>query len=317
MYLKLGPAEKFQSLLQEIIDSCFEALEDKVGWNDSNNLVLLASALTILGNAIPEGDDLLRAACILFSAKFSRLNADARDDDSDDEEDGWETEEDDDVDEDYDSDRSISSDEGETDGEDGDEGEDEDEGEDGDEGGDGGTGEDGVMVEGGVEAEDAVEVEDGVEEGEGDNGEEEVNGAGSDNEDDDEYDPEEDEPENEGDLDIWRNVEVACNGKCNPATMFRWWGGRVGYECITCFGRFLCEPCYEARQADNRGEEPLKSRQYCGRDHEYLEGPIEGWQGIVQGKLMLEGEEPVEFDEFLRQIKEELVKKAWDSFWEG
>ncbi|KAF7563389.1 hypothetical protein G7046_g719 [Stylonectria norvegica] len=151
------------------------------------------------------------------------------------------------------------------------------------------------------------EGEDGVDGVDGDDGD--ASGSGEEDSDD--------PPTNEGDLARAWDVEQYCDGQCNPATEFCWWGGKVAYDCITCFTGFLCESCYEKRQADNRGEEPLKVRQYCGRDHEYIKGPIEGWQGVKDGKVMLEGEDPVEFEELLRQIKEELCKAAWESFWEG
>jgi hypothetical protein len=45
--------------------------------------------------------------------------------------------------------------------------------------------------------------------------------------------------------------------------------------------------------------------------------PIEGWHGVKDGKVMMEGEEPLEFKELLRQIRDELCKRAWDEFWQG
>lgn len=237
MYLKVGPLEKFQTIMQEVIGSCIEALQDKVGWNDSENLINLAGALTVLAGAIPKGEKLGRVGRVLFSAKFSKLTPDAE------EETG----------------------EGEGDGD-----------------------------------------------GEGDDdGDEDEDDEESGDEDEEEAEP----PTNEGDLD--KTTTLPCDGCCIPEEEFSWWGGRVGYECITCFDAFLCESCYQARQADNRGEKPLKGRQFCGRDHEYIKGPIEGWQGVKDGKVMIAGEEPIAFEELLRQIKEELCKEAWEQFWKG
>ncbi|KAH7136344.1 hypothetical protein EDB81DRAFT_693393 [Dactylonectria macrodidyma] len=141
--------------------------------------------------------------------------------------------------------------------------------------------------------------------------------SGGDDSDSESSDGEEEEaPTDEGDLDDPYNVELSCRGNCNPNNYFSWWKGRVTYQCVTC-NAFLCEPCYERRQADNRGEEPIKGRQFCGRNHSYIKGPIEGWKGVKDGKVMLEGEEPVEFKEILRQIGNELCKEAWESFWRG
>ncbi|CAM1507730.1 Fc.00g045780.m01.CDS01 [Cosmosporella sp. VM-42] len=247
MLLKLGPADEFQKTLQGVIHDCIEALRDNVGWNDADNLVLLAASLDILAKAASEGEileKLGRVSRILLSARFSRLNPGPRLDDS-----GYSED-----------DSSVSSEEEEEDDDVGDE-----------------------------ESRFSGEA-DGVDE---------------------------EPPTNEGDLDDPYSVERYCQGGCKPSKFFSWWGGRVVYECITCFEGFLCEPCYEDLQADSRGEKPLKRRKYCGKDHDYIKGPIEGWQGVQNGKVVVEGEEPVEFDELLRQISEELCKEAWGSFWEG
>ncbi|KAF4971548.1 hypothetical protein FZEAL_9832 [Fusarium zealandicum] len=224
MYRKMGPVHEFQKTLERVMDTCILALKDKVGWNDIDNLVYLATALYILSQTAKNRDKLRRAARILISAQFSRLDPETKDDDSDGE--------------DY---------------------------------------------------------------------------SGSESE----YSESDDEesPTDEGDL-VESINPLFCEGACD-GTKFKWWGGRTAYCCMTCYDGFFCEDCYEKRQAANRGDEPLKSRQYCGRDHEYLKLPIEGWQGVKDGKVMMEGEEPIEFQEFLRQVRDELCKEAWESFWEG
>ncbi|KAL6365743.1 hypothetical protein LRP88_00318 [Fusarium phalaenopsidis] len=121
-------------------------------------------------------------------------------------------------------------------------------------------------------------------------------------------------PTNEGDL-LGEFVR-ACDGPCIPNKHFCWWGDRSAYQCLICFDGFLCEECYEKRQAANKGE-PLNCRHFCGQDHEYIKVPIEGWKGVKDGKVMIEGEEPVEFQQLLRQIRDDLCKEAWDSFWYG
>ncbi|KAH6891532.1 hypothetical protein B0T10DRAFT_605777 [Thelonectria olida] len=243
MYLKMGPAAKFQSTLQSVIDACLEALNDSVGWNDCYNLVFLAVALSILSEVVSDGAKLSRMARILASAQFSRLDPTAREDD------------------DAKTESESGSDEGEDD----------------------------------WENSDLSGSESGSE------------GSGSGFE--DEGEP----PENEGDL---YGVELICDGTCDPNVWFNWWGGRVAYQCLICHTGYLCEECYKNRQADNRGD-PLKGRQYCGRNHKYIKLPIEGWQGIKDGKLVLEGEDPVQFKEILRQIREELCKESWGDFWRG
>lgn len=243
MYLKMGPAGKFQETLQSVIDACLEALSDSVGWNDGYNLVFLAVALSILSEAVSDGTKLLRMARILGSARFSRLDPAPRDDD----------------DAKSESESGSDSDEGEW---------------------------------GNSDLSGSESGSEGSYSGSGDD---------------------EEPPENEGDLD---NVEWNCDGACDPNVWFNWWGDRSAYQCLICHAGYLCEECYKNRQADNKGE-PLKGRQYCGRNHEYIKLPIEGWQGIKDGRLRLEGEEPVEFKEVLRQVREELCKESWDDFWRG
>ncbi|RTE79591.1 hypothetical protein BHE90_005917 [Fusarium euwallaceae] len=235
MYLKMGPAREAHKNLQGVINTCIEALSDKVGWNDSPNLIFLATALSIMAGAVKNGDKLIRMARILVSAEFSRLTPDPEDESEDDE----------------------SGDESESEGSD-------------------------------ENAEPAEEDSD---------------------------DEELEFPTNEGDL-LGEFGIRTCDGPCIPNKHFYWWGDRSAYQCLICFDGFLCEECYEKRQAANNGE-PLNCRHFCGQDHEYIKVPIEGWKGVKDGKMMIEGEEPVEFQELLRQIREELCKEAWDSFWYG
>ncbi|KAK7424652.1 hypothetical protein QQZ08_008535 [Neonectria magnoliae] len=256
MYLKMGPATEFQSTLQGVIETCLNGLSDSVGWNDAYHLVFLATALTILSEAIQNSEKLARMARILVSAQFSQLDPTLKGDDG-------------------------SSSESESGSEDGEE-------EDWANSGSSSCGS-------------------GVSDDEDNTG----SSSGSSSEDDEEP------PTDEGDLDSPWNVERSCDGNCDPVTTFSWWGGRVAYQCVICNEGYLCEPCYESRQADNKGEQSLKGRQYCGRDHKYIKAPIEGWRGVKDGNVMLEGEEPVEFKEMLKQIRDELCKEAWEVFWRG
>lgn len=286
MYLKMGPALEAQKTLQGVINGCIEALGDNVGWNDSQNLIFLAISLCILGKISKSEEKLTRIARILLSAQFSQLdpNVTHNDSDEDDSESGsgsWDGSE---VSEDEEGD---ASEEGSEEGSEAEEENDEEENNE----------------------EEAGEEEEGSgDESDGDSG----SGSGSEEEeesDDDEL------PTDEGDL-IGENGWRACDGSCNPYNEFNYWGDNVAYQCITCFDGFLCEECYENRQAANRGE-PSKGRKYCGKDHEYLKMPIEGWHGVTNGKVMLEGEEPLDFQELLRQIRDEFCKEAWEQFWQG
>ncbi|KAF5003633.1 hypothetical protein FDECE_9839 [Fusarium decemcellulare] len=156
--------------------------------------------------------------------------------------------------------------------------------------------------------EDAEESEDEEEEQGSDVGSEDGSESGS--------EEEEEVPTDEGDLFPGEHRYRGCDGSCDPNTAFTWWGSKKAYQCLICYEGFLCEECHGKREASNKGE-MLNTRQFCGKNHEYLKLPIEGWHGVKDGKVMLEGEEPVEFQELLRQVRDELCKEAWESFWSG
>ncbi|GFP58593.1 hypothetical protein TASIC1_0010040400 [Trichoderma asperellum] len=73
MCLKMGQGSEFQERLQSILDDCFAGLNDKVSWNDGQNLEKLGHALMVLSKAIPEGQDIQRYARIVISAMFSKI----------------------------------------------------------------------------------------------------------------------------------------------------------------------------------------------------------------------------------------------------
>ena len=151
---------------------------------------------------------------------------------------------------------------------------------------------------------------------------------GSENEADDDDDDDDDEdnsesgededdkpPTDEGDL--TNACELFCDGSCEPSARFSWWGGRSGYQCLTCWNTLFCEACYQALKADERGERPLTGRRYCGRNHQHLKGPIDGWKGVKDGVMSIDGQEPIAFADFLKEIKNVYLKDAWVKFWSG
>ncbi|KAJ4139750.1 hypothetical protein NW768_001094 [Fusarium equiseti] len=229
MYFKMGPVIEAQNILQDVMDKCIHHLSDTVDWNDSNNLVFLAKVLHLLSKKVKNGEQLVRAAKILLSAQFSRL------------------------------DPKISQSSGDE------------------------------SSEAGPDTP--------VDEGEGE-GEKEA----------------EKELPDEGDL---ITDTRKCSGECHPVTEFSRWGNQVAYQCMTCFEGFLCQGCYENRQAistDTVGDAP-KRLVSCGKNHEYLKMPIEGWHGVKDGKVMME-DKPFEFTELLQQVRE-LCQEAWEEIWLG
>jgi hypothetical protein len=44
---------------------------------------------------------------------------------------------------------------------------------------------------------------------------------------------------------------------------------------------------------------------------------VDGWKGIKNGEMHIEGQEPVKFDDFLKELEEIKWPKAWREFWVG
>lgn len=156
-------------------------------------------------------------------------------------------------------------------------------------------------------------VEDGEDDGEGEWEDDDEGEDGGDGDDDDD----ESLPSDEGDLD--GEVSRFCDGECDQDER-RAWKGRKIYFCTICADVDLCEECYQKRQIYNKeGSKPIATvgSDYCGVNHTYLKGPIEGWKGIEDGMLKLEGEEPVNFKDWLKELKEIKWKAAWEKYWLG
>ncbi|KAL5416930.1 hypothetical protein PMIN06_008547 [Paraphaeosphaeria minitans] len=109
-----------------------------------------------------------------------------------------------------------------------------------------------------------------------------------------------------------------CCGECTDSTSYHAWKGRTLYFCTICADACLCAPCYAKRQAYNDGTCSPRATvggEYCGPNHRYLKGPVEGWRGVTDGVVVLEGEDGVAFKEWLRVLKEVKWKGAWEAFW--
>ncbi|CAK4017686.1 glyoxalase bleomycin resistance dioxygenase [Lecanosticta acicola] len=108
---------------------------------------------------------------------------------------------------------------------------------------------------------------------------------------------------------------ATCDGNCDFFESD--WTQGVMYMCVHCANCDLCEDCYEKRMAWNRGvPNTIHWTDWCGQDHAYVKGPVEGWRGVKNGVIRI-GEEEVEFKEWLRLLKEERWPKAWEDFWRG
>lgn len=128
------------------------------------------------------------------------------------------------------------------------------------------------------------------------------------------YASERQQPQDEGDLLDPVIGTYICDGSCIPRARWSWWGKDRAYYCLTCSVTLLCPRCYENVRLTASGAASHPSRSYCGTFHEYLALPIEGWQGIKDGKLMIEGETPMPMGDFFNSLRLN-VDQAWDEFW--
>lgn len=118
------------------------------------------------------------------------------------------------------------------------------------------------------------------------------------------------------DEDIADGWAITCDGECDGS--FSSWDEPL-YLCILCPNTDLCRKCHRKRLAQNAGEPNLYWRSYCGKNHQYLKGPMKGWKGVKNGRMRIEDEEgnleDVGFKEWLRGLKEERWVEAWEMFW--
>lgn len=139
-------------------------------------------------------------------------------------------------------------------------------------------------------------------------GDEESTSDQSDEEDEDE-DP---LPEDEGDLS--GNSRFCRGPRCEVS--WRAWKGRKIYQCLYCWNMLLCEACFEKRMGYNAGGPIPPGEHFCGKNHRYS-GPVDGWKGIKNGMILIEGEEPFAFKDWLKELKEKKWQQAWENFWMG
>ncbi|KAH8800920.1 hypothetical protein F5884DRAFT_890807 [Xylogone sp. PMI_703] len=116
-------------------------------------------------------------------------------------------------------------------------------------------------------------------------------------------------PEDEGDLD-------KDGGVRSPVAEFSWWGCSTAYYCTECSNTLICEECYKARNSPEEACLP-KIMHFCDKGHRYIKLPVEGWGGVKDRKLRLEGDRPIDFSEFVKYLQDEVCKRAWDRFWYG
>ncbi|KAM3425267.1 hypothetical protein BST61_g7215 [Cercospora zeina] len=121
-------------------------------------------------------------------------------------------------------------------------------------------------------------------------------------------------PDDEGDLGSgW----VECDGECHPHVQWEYWKGRTMYVCVVCRATQLCDECFAKRQKYNEDASscPVAGPYFCGRDHAYVQGPVEGWRGVTKGVMRIDGEDSVDFKVWLEELRNDKWVRAWERFW--
>ena len=94
---------------------------------------------------------------------------------------------------------------------------------------------------------------------------------------------------------------MGCDGCDKPETMCKW--DRRSYMCLVCANVDLCRECYDKRMHANKANEVFSScKNYCGFNHDYLEGPITEWGGVKDGIISL-GNEKIKFQHWLKDLE--------------
>ncbi|KAH6665285.1 hypothetical protein F5X68DRAFT_250052 [Plectosphaerella plurivora] len=121
-------------------------------------------------------------------------------------------------------------------------------------------------------------------------------------------------PDDQGDLlgERW----WSCGGFCSPAKTFTWWKDRSVYFYITHATGMICEECQAEYELIQRGEVVRKRRHFQGITHDRLKLPVEGWKGVTDGVLYVEGDEPIKVDDLFKNVQEECAR-GFERLWAG
>ena len=279
MLRKMGNVIEFQQVLEDAFRYCIATLTDAEGWNDSSSLRLLARVLALVGGLEME-------AQIAFSAQYSVLDPDVDHAGGG----GFTTDDDDNWYEGMDS---------------------ENEGEDGETRPEP-TKNKPTAVQGAKISPDAESSDEGEPTSDQDESDDE---AGPD---DDKDETEDSDDENPVKTDaVWGDIDTrylqCCGEHAEGETKVGFENGPL-YLCIICPSQHLCQGCFEKIRMYNRdpGGWPYWKK-YCGIDHRYIKGPVDGWKGI-RGGVMKIGESEEKFSEWLQTLKEKW-EAAWQAFW--
>ena len=102
--------------------------------------------------------------------------------------------------------------------------------------------------------------------------------------------------------------------ECSGCGANKGWGQRQQplYKCTICVDCNLCKECYSELEDLKGAKDIQEPYPYCGANHSYIAAFMPSWRGIRKGKIFIEGREPMIFNEWLNELREEKWPKVWE-----
>lgn len=109
-------------------------------------------------------------------------------------------------------------------------------------------------------------------------------------------------------------AKLPCCGEHLQSSSAVDWGDGPLYLCILCADTQLCHGCYVKIREYTRKSKRSYWKTYCGQDHKYIKGPIDGWKGVRDGTMVI-GETEQTVANWIKDLKKVKWPEAWEKFW--
>lgn len=57
-------------------------------------------------------------------------------------------------------------------------------------------------------------------------------------------------------------------------------------------------------------------KDWCGPNHTFIKGPVDGWRGVKDGVIRIDKEQ-IPFKDWLKGLRDDRWPKAWEKFWQN
>jgi hypothetical protein len=87
------------------------------------------------------------------------------------------------------------------------------------------------------------------------------------------------------------------------------------YYCLICVDTSICKACIlDIQDLDGQQQSRDQLYPYCGPQHLRVSVPIQGWKGVREGIVNIQGRDPISFVEWLDNLKRKKWPEAWKRF---